>query len=275
MHATAARPGREHPRLSRLGIGALLLAMVGCAGRGGTPAPSVAPPPVPAAATPPAVAAASAAGAQPKEIHWVRSSAEYQALTRQTYRMAEERAREAAAGRARGTWAVILDGDETVVDNSEYQRRIAERGEVYQTATWQAWVRERRARAVPGVREFLNAVASLGGRVVIVTNRDDVICDDTRANIRALLIPFDLVLCRVGGVSDKAPRFAAVANGTAAPGALPALEVVLWVGDNVLDFPQLTQALRDQGEAAYDRFGRTYILLPNPMYGSWETNAPR
>jgi acid phosphatase len=243
--------------------------MGGCAaGAGAPPLPA---PTAQGATASPAVAAA----AQPKEIHWVRSSAEYQAVTRQSYRMAEQRVREAAAGRARGTWAVILDGDETVVDNSEYQRRLAERGEVYATATWQAWVREQRAGAVPGVREFLTAVQSLGGRIVIVTNRDDVICDPTRANMRALMIPFDLVLCRVGGVSDKGPRFEAVANGTAAPGVLPALEVVLWVGDNVQDFPRLTQALRDQSDAAYDPFGRTYILIPNPMYGSWETNPPR
>jgi 5'-nucleotidase (lipoprotein e(P4) family) len=189
--------------------------------------------------------------------------------------MAEGVVREQAAGRTRGTWAVILDADETVVDNSEYQISLVQRGIPHSTATSHEWVRQQRSGAVPGAREFLNVVASLGGRIVIVTNRDDEVCEPTRANIRALRIPFDVVLCRVGGESDKNPRFDAVANGTAAPGALPALEVLLWVGDNILDFPRLSQEVRTQGDAAYDPFGRRFIVLPNPMYGSWETNPPR
>ena len=265
QHASAQSLMRERSPLSRLGIGLLVLGFSGCAGAPPAPAPAV---------TPAAAAAAPTAAAQPKEIHWFRSSAEYRALARQTYRMAELRVREQAAGKARGSWAVILDADETVVDNSEYQRRLAARGEVYATATWNAWVREREAGAVPGAREFLAAVTSLGGRVVIVTNRDDEVCGDTRANMQALGLAFDLVLCRMGGVSDKNPRFAAVANGSAAPG-VPAMEVLLWVGDNIQDFPTLSQAVREQGDGAYDPFGRSYIVLPNPMYGSWEANAPR
>jgi 5'-nucleotidase (lipoprotein e(P4) family) len=218
---------------------------------------------------------ATAANAPPpKEIHWFRSSAEYQALARQSYRLAEEAVRQQAAQRARGSWAVILDGDETVVDNSEYQLRLAARGEVYATATWLAWVRERRAAAIPGAREFLDAVASLGGRIFIVTNRDMEICGDTEANLRALSLRFDALLCRTAGVSDKSPRFRAVANGTAASG-IPALDVILWVGDNIQDFPNLTQAVRTQGPAGFGEFGRSYIMLPNPMYGSWEDNPPR
>jgi predicted secreted acid phosphatase len=83
------------------------------------------------------------------------------------------------------------------------------------------------------------------------------------------------VLCRVQAVSDKNPRFAVVANGTAAPGVLPPLEVVLWVGDNIQDFPALTQAVRLQGDAAFGVFSERYIVLPNPMNGSWESNPPR
>ncbi|MGH7754589.1 MAG: hypothetical protein ACREN5_17425, partial [Gemmatimonadales bacterium] len=103
----------------------------------------------------------------------------------------------------------------------------------------------------------------------------DDVCPDTRANMQALGLAFDVVLCRVAGVSDKNPRFHAVANGTAAPGVLPALAVLLWVGDNIQDFPSLTQAVREQGDAAWAPFGNSYIVLPNPMYGSWEANAPR
>jgi predicted secreted acid phosphatase len=44
------------------------------------------------------------------------------------------------------------------------------------------------------------------------------------------------------------------------------------VGDNIQDFPKLSQSLRDEADAAFGAFGTRYFVLPNPMYGSWERN---
>ena len=210
----------------------------------------------------------------PGNTHWFRNSAEYRAVAHQTYRLAAERLRLLAAGRASGTWAVILDADETVLDNSEYQKRIAAANTSFDPQTWNAWVREEAATAIPGAAEFIAAARELGGRIAIVTNRDEEVCGPTRANLRQLGIDVDVVLCRPPSSGDKNPRFAAVANGTAAPG-LPPLAVLLWVGDNIQDFPALTQDLRFRDAQAFDAFGRSYIILPNPMYGSWERNPRR
>ncbi len=60
-----------------------------------------------------------------------------------------------------------------------------------------------------------------------------------------------------------------VEDGTAAQG-LPPLDIVMWLGDNIHDFPELDQELRDEPEAAFERFGIEYSVLPNPMYGSWD-----
>jgi predicted secreted acid phosphatase len=46
----------------------------------------------------------------------------------------------------------------------------------------------------------------------------------------------------------------------------------MFVGDNIMDFPALTQDLRKQPANAFARFGEDFILLPNSMYGSWEKN---
>ena len=54
---------------------------------------------------------------------------------------------------------------------------------------------------------------------------------------------------------------------------MPALQVLAFVGDNIQDFPVLTQDVRTQPESAFAGFGETLFLLPNPMYGSWEKNA--
>jgi acid phosphatase len=233
-----------------------------------TPAVAVRQTPAPAAP-----AAPSAQLVLPRETHWFRNSAEYQAIALETYRSAATRIAQLAQNRQPGTWAVILDADETVLDNSEYQRRLAQNGGSYNDSTWNAWVRERAAPAIPGAVEFLASVRRLGGRIAVVTNRDEEVCADTRANLDRLTLTSDAVLCRINRVSDKNPRFEAVARGTAVPG-VPAVEILMWVGDNIQDFPRLTQAARTNPEAL-GPFGDRWFMLPNPMYGSFESNPHR
>ena len=163
--------------------------------------------------------------------------------------------------------------DETLIDNSEYQRRLHLTGTSFDSLSWDAWVREQTATALPGAVEYVTAVRSLGGRVVVVTNREDVVCDPTRSNLQAVGLNVDLVLCR-RGLSDKNPRFESVRTGEAVSG-LPPLEVLQWVGDNIQDFPDLTQRAREHGTAAFTLFGDRYFILPNPMYGSFERNVAR
>lgn len=220
----------------------------------------------------PPPAAAPVASPYPRDIQWVRTAAEHDALFLQTFRLAGEKLATAVRGKAPGTWAVIADADETMVDNSEYQRRLLPAG-TFDEATWNDWVRERAAPALPGAVDYVNAVRALGGRIVVVTNREDEVCEETRDNLRAVGLLVDLVLCR-RGVSDKNPRFEAVQSGTAG-GGLPPLEVVQWLGDNIQDFPRLTQSARAAGAAALAPFGERYFVFPNPMYGSFERNPPR
>jgi predicted secreted acid phosphatase len=106
--------------------------------------------------------------------------------------------------------------------------------------------------------------------VVIVTNRDDTECPITRSNLDKSSIKADLVLCKTT-TDDKNPRFDAVQNGSTASG-FPAIAVLEWVGDNIQDFPHLTQSIRTEPEAAFGRFGDSFFALPNVMYGSWQAN---
>ena len=205
----------------------------------------------------------------PNDIRWVSNSAEYRALALQTYRAASDRVAERARALEAGRWGVILDADETVLDNSEYERRRAAVDSGYSSASWHEWVTERAAGAVPGAVEFIRQVRTLGGRVAIVTNRSERECPATRDNLRAIGVEADVVLCQPQGEGDKNPRFARVQNGSAAPG-LPALIIIAWVGDNIQDFPGLSQASRND-PAALAQFGDRFFVLPNPMYGSWST----
>lgn len=232
----------------------LLLAAVSCAPN---PAPVV------------SASAAPAERVAPEAIRWVRNSAEYHAALYQVYRLATTRVEQAVAKMPAGSWAIILDADETVLDNSLYQLERAKLGLGFTPETWNLWVKRREATPLPGSVSFLARVRALGGRIAIVTNRLESECADTRAVFDAFKLAYDAMLCRMDGTpSDKNPRFAAVAEGRSSASSAPVL-VVAVVGDNILDFPGLSQQSRAQGAPAFSEFGVRYFLVPNPMYGSW------
>jgi 5'-nucleotidase (lipoprotein e(P4) family) len=244
--------------MKRGGFAAVLVLLAGAACRtaGSASAPAAVPSPA----------------ALPSAIRWVRSSAEYLAATSQAYRMATRRIDLVGASMVKGTWAVSLDADETVLDNSQYMKERAAAGLQYSDESWREWVARKAAVPVPGSKGFLRRVREMGGVIVIVTNRTQAACPDTEENFRALELPFDLMLCRPeDGPGEKEPRYDSVTNGTARPGLRP-LEIVLWIGDNIQDFPQMRQEARKAGEAVFGEFGSRFIIIPNPMYGSWERN---
>lgn len=204
----------------------------------------------------------------PAGIRWVRDSAEYRALVLQTYRLATVHVEREAAVRQAGAWAVVLDADETVISNLTYQVERAAAGLGFTPESWYAWVKREEATPLPGAAAFLDRVRSLGGRIAIVTNRRMAECDATITVFRKHQLAYDAMLCRPDeGPSDKNVRFDAVMRGTAIPGAGP-LDVVAVLGDNIFDFPGLSQDVGDG--ASLSAFGDRFFVLPNPMYGSWE-----
>jgi 5'-nucleotidase (lipoprotein e(P4) family) len=242
-----------------------LLAIVlaaGCASGGqapvGTPAPAAAPP--------------STTAPLPDSIRWMQNSAEYVAIATQTYRLATARVEADARGRRPGTWAVILDADDTVINNIQYQAGLFRDGVTHSPDRFTAWVRQRASTAVPGAKGFLARVHELGGRIAIVTNRLQIECDDTAEMLRMLSLTFDAVICRPEGAPssiEKTTRFRAVAAGQTAASSSP-VDVLVYLGDNIIDFPDGSQAMRAKGEAAFPEVGLHWFVLPNPMYGSWQ-----
>jgi 5'-nucleotidase (lipoprotein e(P4) family) len=251
----------SHLRLTFLALP--LLASIACAPSRGTVSTTSPAPTMGVAASPDTI---------PASVRWFRASAERRAIYLQSYRLAATALERRAAGLPAGSWAVILDADETVLDNSPYQQELAIRRTTFDAATWNAWVRRGAAIALPGAPEFTRRAHELGGRVVIVTNRDKSQCAATRANLQRMGIAADAVLCKTDpSNSFKDVRFDAVAAGTA-PSPLPPLRILMWVGDNIQDFPRLRQDMRTASDSAFASFGDRFIVLPNPMYGSWERN---
>ena len=209
------------------------------------------------------------------EVKYVRDSEEYAALSRQVYRVAARAVQQSVPqGRA---WAVVLDVDETALDNSVYELERAAYHLVFEDRSWDAWVRRQAAPAVPGVVDFVATVRQLGGRIAWITNRSDRTREETRANLQAVGLwqPAD-VLCMAATDTSytKRVRRAELAGGRGrCAWADEPAQVVAFVGDQIGDFPGTGEHDPDAGnDLAY---GSRFFLLPNPMYGGWVSRVTR
>jgi len=208
------------------------------------------------------------------QIKYVRESEEYAALSRQVYRLAAN-AVDRARANASGPWAVVMDVDETTLDNSMYQLERAVYGLPFENDSWNAWVRRRDAPAVPGVKVFIDRVRAGGGHVAWITNRDAIVADATRANLATTALwNDDDRLCPAKPDYPKSQRRHEVVTGAgdcAWPGT--AMRVLAFLGDQMGDFPDASEMIPDTGTD--DAFGRSCFLLPNPMYGDWTSRVTR
>ncbi len=215
---------------------------------------------------------------------WVQTAAEYDAVARSVYVAALAELPTLLADSARSAVleqvgdfsalppAVILDVDETVLDNSPYQARLLVSGNSYGSESWAVWVDERIAEAVPGALEFTTGAEALGITVFYVTNRRAHQEQATRDNLESLGFPLrsdiDVILTRGEQPDWDGPKSGRrrVVAGTH--------RVLMLVGDDLNDFVDvdgLTVAGRDEVEGLYSEYwGRRWRMLPNPTYGSWE-----
>ncbi len=166
--------------------------------------------------------------------------------------------------------AIIVDVDETVLDNSPYEARLIESNRAFPDG-WDSWCCEEQARAVPGALDYLREADKLGVAVFYVTNRDKALDECTWRNLRTVGFPqttsAEQVLSkdeRDDWGSDKGSRRAYVCRTH---------RVVQIAGDNLDDFfgYKLTEAQRDSithSRSAW--WGTRWFMLPNPAYGSWE-----
>jgi len=219
---------------------------------------------------------------------WAQTAVEYEGVARQAYALADIMLQRALAD---SSWtaaieqaemgsaayrglppAVVLDVDETVLDNAAYQARLVRQNATYSTESWNAWVRERKATPVPGAVPFTQAAERMGVEVIYLTNRDHAVEEATRDNLRLFDFPLnpdeDLLL-----TENERPEW----DGSKTPRRRYLVEryrILLLVGDNFNDFaPGAERSVgeRQRLSQTYARFwGSRWIVLPNAQYGSWE-----
>ena len=251
----------------------------------------------PAAAPADAAApAATATAAKPTGTHdnlnavaWVQTSVEYRAITTQTFRAAadhldvalKEKNWDALVPGERGNAAaglkpaVVMDVDETVLDNSPYQARLIRDGKEYDEISWDQWVAEKKAKPLPGVVDFAKAAAEKGVTILYIANRAVHLKEAPLANLREAGLPVadDRVVLGLGTVLEGCEQNGSEKNCRRRL-AGQQYRVLMQFGDQIGDFTEVVANTGDGRQALFDEyddwFGERWWMLPNPTYGSWE-----
>lgn len=207
-------------------------------------------------------------------LNWMQESGEYRALAYQAFNAAKVAFDHAKVSKGKKK-AVVVDLDETFVDNSPHAGWQVQNSEGFNSKVWTRWVNARQSLAVPGAVEFNNYVNSHNGKVFYVSNRKDSV--EKAATID------DMKKLGFTGVSEetlylrkdksaKSARFAEIEK--------LGYEIVLYAGDNLDDFGDATHGKLNADRRSFvdqnkQKFGVTYIVLPNANYGGWESGLAK
>jgi len=258
----------------------VLVTALGCAGPQIAPQTAAAPPP--AAAQKPEPPASDLLNA----VLWMQRSVEYRASALTAFALArirldqalEDRNWTAAPKEQTGAYqslppAIVLDVDESILDNSGYQAWMALKGTSFDPKTWNAFVNTMTSTAIPGALEFAKYADSKGVKVFYVSNRTAEEEPATRKNLEKLGFP-------MGGNVDtmlmtrKQPDWGS-AKGTRRAYIARSYRILINVGDNFGDFVDEyrgTEAERLKIMQEHQaRWGREWIMIANPSYGSFES----
>lgn len=210
-------------------------------------------------------------------VLYMQKAGEYRALTYQAFNLAQMRLdadfdkkniKNLPKEERKRARAVVVDIDETVLDNSPQQAYLIKNRLPFDLKTWYAWGEKREAKAIPGAVDFLNYASKKGVKVFYVSNRDQIQKQATIDNLKAVGFPDatgDTVMLRQKDSSKEARRAAIAAN----------CRIVILMGDNLDDFANVFErkSVADrftEVDKARPDFGGKFIVLPNAMYGTWE-----
>jgi 5'-nucleotidase (lipoprotein e(P4) family) len=197
-------------------------------------------------------------------------AAEYRALCYQAYNIARWRVEQNKSVRNEKPKAIMTDVDETVLNNSPYQARQVLSGKDYDPASWYDWTSRGEADTVPGALRFFQFAASAGIEIFYVTNRLENEREGTLKNLQKFNFPNadNEHLLLKSDVSSKEKRRQDIAATHS---------IILLIGDNLNDVNSLFEKKNvDERMKVADsfaaEFGDRFIILPNPVYGDWESS---
>ena len=203
----------------------------------------------------------------PNDVRWVRESKEYVALCNQVYANAIDKLQDTISPNnyslniINNNYAVVMDLDETVLDNSDYQVELYNKNEKYNPDSWDEWVVKEDAKLVPGAYEYISFLRNHNIQIIFISNRMHKRLQETKNNMLELGIysDNDIYLLRIDRSDKKTIRRAEIFNSTGRMKGFKQFEIIQYLGDAIGDFEVDN----------LDRFGLDQFVFPNPMYGKW------
>ncbi len=208
-----------------------------------------------------------------QSVLWQQHAAEYRALSYQAFNLARLSLDKLLANDKEGLnpYAVVTDIDETVLNNSPYNGMLIKEDKEFSSATWKEWGEQKTAVAVPGALDFFRYCKTRGVEVFYNSNRRVNQQKETMENLKHIGFPYvdDQHMLLKEKTSGKEARRHTVKQTN---------EIIMLLGDNLSDFSDLfdkkpTQERNDIVDNNKNLFGSSWIVLPNPMYGDWETKG--
>ncbi|WP_158605252.1 5'-nucleotidase, lipoprotein e(P4) family [Hanamia caeni] len=197
-------------------------------------------------------------------------SAEYRALCYQAFNIARIKLAEFNHERSLKPRAIMTDIDETILNNSPYEAHQILQGKDYDADSWREWTAMGKADTLPGALHFLQFAFASGVEIFYVSNRGEDEREGTLKNLQHFNFPNadDAHLLLKQETSSKELRKNTISNTH---------NIVLLMGDNLNDFSNLFEKKSsDERENVADNFsaefGNRFIVLPNPVYGDWESS---
>ncbi len=203
-------------------------------------------------------------------VVWQQTAGEYKALCYQAFNSGKYHLEILKDNKEfTGIPTIVMDLDETVLDNSPYNAQLIIKDKNYTTGSWNAWVEKKEAKAVPGAIEFIKHATDLDFSIIFISNRDQETLDWTMENLNRFGFDFnEKNFYLKQGDSEKSERRKAVNKS---------YEVIMYVGDNLADFNNELDSrdlsINDRNEIVSNisnKFGSRFVILPNAMYGNWQ-----
>lgn len=224
------------------------------------------------------VATANPSEFEEAAVLWYQVSPEQRAGYAQAYGVASDylKKHKEANKKSKSKFCVVLDLDETVFDNSPYQAYLIENSLSHDDTIWSKWVNSGTAKALPGVQRYVTQAKENGYEVFYISNRKDNLQEATMKNLRDLNLPFvDSMHVMLKAPSDTINKHSTKRYRRNKIREVYKQEIVQLIGDQLADLHEAfeyspTNYNADDSIAKYlPNFGKSFIVLPNPMYGDW------
>ena len=208
-----------------------------------------------------------------QSVLWVQHAAEFKALCYQAFNVAKFQLDKtlSEANNTGKPLAIVTDIDETIFNNSPYEAKLITGNVEFSHDTWVEWEQLKKAEPIPGSLEFLNYAKSKGVQVFYISNISKLQEDLTMEHLNHLGFPYvdkQHILFRDKTSGKEGRRQIVAKNHT----------IVMLLGDTLSDFSNVfddkSTAQRNSAvQSLKEKFGKEFIVLPNPTYGDWEMDG--